>query len=83
MSRDAKVEANEFHAGPLCLFFSWRMKVVRAHVGPFFLFFSFFWSMSQIFFWDMDKSLEWNHLQYFYLIQDFNLLHWKLCKCSF
>jgi hypothetical protein len=38
MSTDAKVEANGFHAGPLCLFFSLRMKVVHAHVGPFFLF---------------------------------------------
>ncbi len=35
---DAKVKANGLHAGPLCLFFSSRMKVVGVQCGPTFYF---------------------------------------------
>jgi hypothetical protein len=46
-------------------------------------FFSFFWSMLQIFFWVMDKSLEWNHFLKIYLIQDFNFNSLKIMQMYF
>jgi len=48
MSIDAQVERQMGSMrADFVFFFSWRMKVLRAHVRPFFLF--FFWSVLQIF----------------------------------
>ncbi len=53
---DVKVEVDGLHVSPFCLFFLFKNEVVCAQCGLTFSFF-FCWSVLQIFFWVMDKSL--------------------------